>query len=204
MRYRFATLDDVPLLCRMNRQLVSDEGHRSRAQSDAWFEARMRGFLTGDYTAVLFELEGETVAYALYVDHPDHADTIYLRQIWVDRARRREGIGREAMRLLETEIWPPEVRLTVGVLAANRAALAFHKAIGFQDYALELETPASARSPRSGSRSDVDGAPSQAGERGFRSPGWPSTPFCPKLEAMVQCLRSYHLSISQHTSTNLS
>lgn len=30
MRYRFATLDDVPILARMNRQLVEDEGHRNR------------------------------------------------------------------------------------------------------------------------------------------------------------------------------
>jgi hypothetical protein len=56
MNYRFATLEDVPLLATMNRQLVDDEGHRNRFKPDAWFEDRMRTFLAGKYTAVLFEI----------------------------------------------------------------------------------------------------------------------------------------------------
>ena len=145
MRSRFATLDDVGLLTRMNRQLVDDEGPRTRFKPDGWFEERMRRFLTGSYTAVLFEGDGEVVAYALYTDHPDHGDTIYLRQIYVDRARRGQGIGREAMRLLEQEIWPPDKRLTVEVLVGNRAARSFYDAVGFREYCLELEIPASER-----------------------------------------------------------
>lgn len=146
MEYRFATLDDIPTLSRMNRQLVEDEQHRNRFKSDAWFEERMRGFLTGGYRAVLFELDGEVVAYALYIDHPDHSDTIYLRQIFVARDRRRQGVGREAMRILKEEIWPQDKRLTVGVLVNNQAALAFYRAVGFREYSLELEIPASERS----------------------------------------------------------
>jgi ribosomal protein S18 acetylase RimI-like enzyme len=143
MRYRLATLDDIPLLTRMNRQLVEDEGHRNQSKPDAWFEGRMRGFLTGGYRAVLFELEGDVVAYALYTDHPDHSDTIYLRQIFVDRARRRQGIGREAMRILRGEVWPQDKRLTVEVLVSNPVAQAFYKSVGFREYSLELEIPAS-------------------------------------------------------------
>lgn len=156
MRYRFATLDDVPILTRMNRQLVEDEQHRNRFQSDAWFEKRMRGFLTGRYKAVLFEREGEIVAYALYTDHPDHSDTIYLRQIFVDRAHRRQGIGREAMRILKEEIWPQDKRLTVEVLVSNDVAQAFYEAVGFRAYSLELEIPASERGARSRAVPDVD------------------------------------------------
>ena len=145
MRYRLATLDDVQTLTRMNRQLVEDEGHRNRFRCDAWFEERMRGFLTGGYDAVFFELEGEAVAYALYTDHPEHDDTIYLRQIFVDRAHRRKGIGREAMRVLKEEVWPKGKRLTVEVLVDNQVARAFYKAAGFREYSLELEIPASVR-----------------------------------------------------------
>ena len=58
MRYRLATLDDVGLLAKMNRQLVEDEKHRNRFKSDAWFEDRMRGFLAGGYKAVLFDIAG--------------------------------------------------------------------------------------------------------------------------------------------------
>ena len=143
--YRFATLDDVPALARMNRQLVEDEQHRNRFRSDAWFEERMRGFLSGAYRAVLFDLAGEVVGYALYTDHPDHADTLYLRQIWVSRSHRRQGIGREAMRLLRDEIWPRDKRITVEVLVGNAAARAFYEAVGFTPYSIELEMPARER-----------------------------------------------------------
>jgi ribosomal protein S18 acetylase RimI-like enzyme len=148
MEYRFATLDDVPTLSRMNRQLVEDEGHRNRTKPDAWFEERMYGFLRGRYLAVLFEIEGQAVAYALYTEHPDHSDTIHLRQIFVDRAHRRQGIGREAMRLLRQEILPEDVRLTVEVLVGNTAARAFYNAVGFREYSIELEIPASDRGGR--------------------------------------------------------
>ena len=145
MKYRFAALDDVPILAKMNRTLVEDEQHRNRFKPDIWFEKRMRGFLTGGYKAVLFELDDEAVAYALYTDHPDHSDTLYLRQIFVDRAYRRQGLGGEAIRILKEEIWPKDKRLTVGVLVGNEVALAFYKSVGFKDYALELEILTSER-----------------------------------------------------------
>ncbi|MCI0477814.1 MAG: GNAT family N-acetyltransferase [Anaerolineales bacterium] len=142
MKHRFATLDDVQLLTRMNRHLVEDEQHRNRFKPDAWFEDRMRGFLTGEYTAVLFELDGVVVGYALYRNHPDHSDTIYLRQIFVERAHRQKGIGKEMIRLLKEELLPHDKRLTVDVLVSNQAARDFYRATGFQEYALELEIPA--------------------------------------------------------------
>ena len=142
MKHRFAMLKDVPLLAQMNRQLVEDEGHRNRLQTDSWLEKRMRGFLTGEYRAVLFELDGRIVAYVLYTDRTEFADTIYLRQIFVDRAYRRKGVGREVMRILRDEIWPPDKRITVGVLQNNKAAIAFYQAAGFRPYAIELDLPA--------------------------------------------------------------
>ena len=148
MRHRFATLDDDPILARMNRQLAEDERHRNRFKSDAWLEERMRGFLAGEYQAVLFELDGEVVAYALYRDHPGHDDTIYLRQIFVDRDRRRRGIGRRAMKMLRDAVWPHDKRLTVEVLAHNHAARAFYAAVEFKEYSIELEIAASERGPQ--------------------------------------------------------
>jgi len=139
MHHRFATLDDVPLLARMNRQLTQDEGHRNASHSLEWFEQRMRGFLTGDYQAVLFELDGQIVAYALYTGHQDHADSIYLRQLFVDRAHRRRGIGRAAFTILRDQIWPKNKRLSVGILVSNEAAKAFWLALGFTPYSLDLE-----------------------------------------------------------------
>jgi ribosomal protein S18 acetylase RimI-like enzyme len=149
MEYRFATLDDVPTLARLNRQLVEDEQHRNRFKSDSWFAQRMHGFLTGGYQAVLFERAGEVVAYALYTDHPDHDDTLYLRQIFVQRSCRRQGLGREAIRILSEDIWPREKRITVGVLAGNQIAIVFYEAVGFKPYSVELELPASQRNTSS-------------------------------------------------------
>jgi len=155
MEYRFATVDDVPILSRMNRQLVEDEQHRNRFKSDAWFEERMRDFLMRGYKAVLFEIEGEIVAYALYTDHPDHSDTIYLRQIFVDRTCRRQGIGREVMRILNEKIWTQDKRLTVEVLVGNEVALAYYKAVGFREYSLELEIPSSERNIQQSTPTDT-------------------------------------------------
>jgi GNAT superfamily N-acetyltransferase len=145
MNYRFATLEDVPLLAQMNRRLIEDEGHRNRSKSDAWLEERMRGFLEGGYQAVLFETGGKPIAYALYAAHEEHTDTIHLRQIFVEKPYRRKGIGREMMRTLREKIWPAGNRITVGVLVGNRDAIAFYQAIGFRPYSLELEIPATAR-----------------------------------------------------------
>jgi GNAT superfamily N-acetyltransferase len=139
MKYRLAGPEDVPLLARMNRRLVEDEKHRNRFRSDAWLEERIRGFLAGDYRAVLFEIAGECVAYALYTVHREHSDTTHLRQIFVEREWRRRGVGREVMRILREEIWEAGRRITVGVLSGNADAIAFYKAVGFRPYALEME-----------------------------------------------------------------
>jgi ribosomal protein S18 acetylase RimI-like enzyme len=142
MNFRFAAVEDVPLLARMNRELVEDEGHRNKFHTDSWFEDRMRGFLNGDYRAVLFERDGRIAAYALYTETMEQSDTVYLRQLFVERSCRRQGIGREAVRILREEILAGDKRITVGVLHGNRSAIDFYRAIGFQPYSIELEFPA--------------------------------------------------------------
>ena len=99
-------------------------------------EQRMRGWLQADYTAIIFEAGGELVAYTLYREQPEE---LYLRQLFVVRDRRRHGIGRAAMEILRTQIWPKNKRLTVEVLARNSAAVAFWRAVGYRDYSLMLE-----------------------------------------------------------------
>ncbi len=139
MNYRFATTADIPVLADMNRQLTEDENHRNRFKPELWFKKRMEQFLKGDYKALLFEKEGRVVSYVLYLNHPDHEDTIYLRQIFVKREIRRRGIGREVMTILMNDIWPKEKRLTVGVLSHNEIARKFFEAVGYKEYSLELE-----------------------------------------------------------------
>lgn len=99
-------------------------------------EQRMKGWLAAEYVAILFEEGGNVVVHALYREQPQE---IYLRQLFVARDRRREGIGRKAIEILRTEIWPKDKRLTVDVLVHNTGAIAFWRAVGYKDYCLTLE-----------------------------------------------------------------
>ena len=139
---RTATVADAPLLAEMNHQLIRDEGHRN-PMTQPERAARMRAWLAGGYAAILFERNGAPVAYALY---REAEDGIYLRQFFVARPERRGGVGRQAMRMLLDEIWPPARRVYVEVLAGNTTGAAFWKAFGFREYAitLELDRPATA------------------------------------------------------------
>ena len=96
----------------------------------------MKGWLGGEYQAVIFGPKAEPVAYALYRETESE---VYLRQLFVRRDRRREGIGREAMDILREQLWPRHKRLTVEVLTANGPAVAFWRSLGYRDYCLTLE-----------------------------------------------------------------
>jgi predicted acetyltransferase len=103
----------------------------------------MRGWLDGEYRAAIFEDAREIVAYALFREQESE---VYLRQFFVVRPRRREGIGRRAIEILRTEIWPRTKRLTVDVLVQNESAVTFWRTCGYRDYVLTLEiVPAGSR-----------------------------------------------------------
>src|ERR1044072_755488 len=127
MTFRSATLDDCPLLAELNHQLIRDEGHRNRMTVPE-LEQRMRGWLGGEYRAVVFEDANELVAYALFREQPEE---IYLRQLFVVRHHRRQGLGRQAVKILRSDLWPKNKRLTVEVLVANKGAAAFWRAVGY-------------------------------------------------------------------------
>jgi predicted acetyltransferase len=135
MTFRRATLDDCARLAELNHQLIRDEGHRNKMTVPE-LEQRMKGWLASEYAAVLFENDGAVVAYALYREQPEE---IYLRQLFVVRNQRRKGMGREAVKILRSKIWPKNQRLTVEVLVQNEAAVAFWRAVGYKDYCLTLE-----------------------------------------------------------------
>jgi predicted acetyltransferase len=136
MTFRRATLEDCALLAGLNHQLLQDEGHRNEGMSIPELEQRMWGWLSSEYAAVLFEDGKEIVAYALY---REQQEGIYLRQLFVVRNRRRQGIGRQAIEMMRNNIWPKDKRLTVDVLVHNTAAIAFWRAVGYEDYCLTLE-----------------------------------------------------------------
>jgi hypothetical protein len=75
MEYRFATEADLDLLASWNHQLIQDEGHRNPMTPQELRE-RMKGWLKREYRAIIFSLESEAVAYALYKGNETE---VYLR-----------------------------------------------------------------------------------------------------------------------------
>ena len=135
LAFRFATLADCRALAELNHQLTRDEGHRN-PMTVPELDQRMRSWLVGEYRAVFFEADGGIVAYALFREEPEE---IYLRQLFVVRHKRRQGVGRKAVEFPRSQIWPRNKRLTVEVLVAKTNAVAFWRAVGYRDYALRLE-----------------------------------------------------------------
>ena len=135
MHHRLATSGDSQILAELNHQLIQDEGHRNTMTIPELAE-RMRGWLAAGYRATVFEDDSGILAYALY---REEQESIYLRQLFVQRHKRRLGIGRQCMKILFSEIWPQDKRITVEVLSQNSAGIGFWRKVGFTDYSLSLE-----------------------------------------------------------------
>ena len=119
----------------MNHQLIRDEGHRNRMSVEQ-LESRMKMFLIGDYQAVIFFKESQNLGYALFRRDPDG---VYLRQFWIDADFRRQGLGRTALSLLQTQVWKDRPRVRLDVLADNPTGISFWRSVGFVDYSITME-----------------------------------------------------------------
>jgi GNAT superfamily N-acetyltransferase len=144
MEYRFATSNDLDRLAEWNHQLIRDEGHRN-AMSVAELRERMKEWLEGEYRAVIFGPESAPVAYALFRESNTE---VYVRQLFVRRDMRSQGIGGKALELLRQQVWPQKKRLTAEVLTSNVRAVRFWRSVGYKDYCLTLEiAPDKGREP---------------------------------------------------------
>lgn len=134
MELRAANDRDVPDLARWNAQLIEDENAPYRL-SQVELEARMRGWLEADYHAVVFEVDGRGIGYALYRAEDGG---FHLRQFLIQRSQRRRGHGRRAIEQLKREVFGAGARISLQVLNQNTAGLAFWHAVGFTDAAQTL------------------------------------------------------------------
>lgn len=131
-----ATTGDLPLLAKLNQQLIEDEGHRN-PMTLTELETRMRNWLeSGVYEAWLFKRDGIVVAYALLRPEREY---VYLRQFFVSREARRMGNGRLTIQQLRNQILPAHKHLRLEVLVTNHRARAFWTAVGFTEYAVTME-----------------------------------------------------------------
>lgn len=136
MNYRLATETDCPVLAQMNRELIQDEGHRNRMTVPELQRRMLNWLKTGEYQAVLFECNGQADGYALFRREKEF---IYLRQFFVRRQRRRNGIGKAAIAWLRTNLWKESQRVRLDVLVGNHVGREFWRSVGFHDYCLTME-----------------------------------------------------------------
>jgi len=88
----------------------------------------MREWLAGEYKAI--PLSRNNTCSLRSVSGTEQE--IYLRQLFVVREKRHQGIGREAVRILRERVWPQTKRLTVEVLTANHMGVGFWRAVGYK------------------------------------------------------------------------
>ncbi len=135
IQYRIATPLDSDLFAPLNLELIRAGGG---AQPDECLPAcPANGRLQGEYEAIIFEEDGLPLGYALYRREPDY---VYLRQLFVVADRRRQGIGKDALKWLWENRWAGVSRLRIEVLVGNTVARRFWQAVGFHEYAITMES----------------------------------------------------------------
>jgi DNA-binding GntR family transcriptional regulator/predicted acetyltransferase len=141
---------DFPLLARMNRELADDEGHRN-PMSVAEMEARFHRFVEEEGWSVdLFLLGDEIVGYATYRREVDPTnpggDRVFLRQFYIARHYRRDGMGQAAFEALSTTRFRAGDRVVLEVIENNPGGRVFWLRTGFTPYSslLEYSVPAPA------------------------------------------------------------
>ena len=121
------TLEDVPQLAVLNKQLIEDE-KSNNPMSIEELEERMSGFLNSEYEAFFFLIEETVVGYAL-VKHS--CTPLYLRQFLIAREYRQRHYGTEALRLLLEYLGVDQ--MDIEVLPWNERGMRFWESCGFKE-----------------------------------------------------------------------
>ena len=130
---------DAPLLAQLNCQLDEDEPHPYPLGMPALTARMARWIETGEYHVLLFRRGDRVAGYAVWRMEEQGA---FLRQFFICRDQRREGLGRAAMALLCRDVFPKDRPLYLEAAIWNQKAIDFWHAIGFEDFGLSLELKA--------------------------------------------------------------
>ena len=126
MKINECTVDDVPLLAKMN-QFFIEEQEPGTNMSLPHLEERMRGYLSSEYHAFFFMQDENIIGYALC---SKSKTPTYLRQFYIGRDERHKGYGKQAFRLLLTHLDIQEK--DIDVYAWNDSAIRFWRSLGFE------------------------------------------------------------------------
>ena len=134
---RAANDDDLASLARMNKHLIEDEGSRN-PMSVEQLRHRMQGWLVNDWRIDLFVENDAVVGYAVYQFRQDEylpdKTIVYLRQMFIERAKRSHGLGTRAFELLTQTRIPADCPIVIDVLVTNPKGAKFWSQVGFQPY----------------------------------------------------------------------
>jgi GNAT superfamily N-acetyltransferase len=134
---------DLEALAAMNRALIEDQGSRDIMDVVA-LRRRFDRFIEEGRRIDVFERDGALVGFASHAEEDTQAAPegrhVHLHQFYIERAHRRRGIGREAFQLLAAHRWPPGARVVISVLESNPAGRRFWSDLGFEPYAVTMET----------------------------------------------------------------
>lgn len=126
-----ANVDDVPILALMNKHLIEDEGS-TNPMTLPQLEERMRGWVKyGEYSIILISMDNQPVGYTVYLQTEEN--TLHIRQFFIKRKYRRQGIGKTVIDLIAMN-----TNLTLDVLVTNPSGKAFWEKLGFISHSTRL------------------------------------------------------------------
>ena len=130
-----ATEADIARLAEFNLQLMEDEQHLYMLPLED-LRVRMARWIAGEYNVLVFRNGGRVCGYAAWCVEDRGA---YLRHFFICRDQRRQGLGRSIIDRLRRDHFPKDQPLQLEATIWNTDAIAFWRAIGFQDFGLTLE-----------------------------------------------------------------
>jgi ribosomal protein S18 acetylase RimI-like enzyme len=122
------------ILGKLNKKLIGDEGHSNPMTVDDLIE-RMFNFLSNKYSAYFILTDSQVAGYCLFRDDIDY---IYIRQLFVEKDKRNQGLGKACVRWLKDTHWTDR-KIRIEVLSGNLDGIEFWRRIGFHDYCITME-----------------------------------------------------------------
>ena len=126
------TEKDLDILANLNKQLIEDE-QSDNIMNIKQLRDRMEGFLRTDYNAYIFKSKNDIIGYALV---NKMQSPLYLRQFFISRSQREQGVGTLAFRKLMQTLKTNEI--DIEVLCWNKAGKAFWESLGFKERSIYM------------------------------------------------------------------
>ena len=127
IRIKKCTLEDIPQLALLNKQLIEDE-KSNNAMSIKELEERMHEFITTEYDAYFFIKQEAIVGYALV---KNKCNPLYLRQFLIRREYRKNHYGTQAFQSLMKYLNVNTI--DIEVLPWNETGIRFWESLGFRE-----------------------------------------------------------------------